>query len=140
MLPPVESPQEIAADIIRRLVARPAGLQVGALEKGSSEHKDILQGLVLAGLIDLDVQRHRWTSYCSLLIHEGRSLAYVAASMGNSARVISDHYLHVLRAAELGMRRSLVDAVYEARQSLQRTPDVRYVCSTPGRRHLRLVS
>ncbi|HWH14468.1 MAG TPA: hypothetical protein VNT51_06965 [Miltoncostaeaceae bacterium] len=44
------------------------------------------------------------TSYCSLLIHEGRSLAYVAASMGNSPRVISDHYLHVLRAAELGAR------------------------------------
>ena len=51
----------------------------------------------------------------SLMAQEGRSLAYVAASMGNSARVISDSYLHVPRAAEVGARTPMADAVYEAR-------------------------
>jgi len=64
--------------------------------------------------IDADPKDGR-TSCISLMVHEGRSLAYVAASVGNSARVISDHYLHVLRAAELGVGTSMEDAIYAAR-------------------------
>jgi integrase len=64
--------------------------------------------------IDADPKDGR-TSCISLMVHEDRSLAYVAASMGNSARVISGSYLHVLRAAELGARMPMAEAVYQAR-------------------------
>lgn len=56
----MESPQAVTASVLRQLMARPSGQQVGVLGKNRAGQEDVLEGLALAGLIDLDVQRHRW--------------------------------------------------------------------------------
>jgi len=71
-------------------------------------------------------------TYASLLIHEGRSLAYVAASMGHSTAVTTlTHYSHMFDEQRLATGVRMVDAVADARRS------VRNPCapSTPRRLH-----
>ncbi len=59
-------------------------------------------------------------TYASLLIHEGRSLAYVAASMGHSTAVTTlTHYSHMFDEQRLATGVRMVDAVAEARRSVR---------------------
>ena len=74
-------------------------------------------------------------SYCSLLIHEGRSVPYVAAAMGHASGVTTlTHYAHLFDEQRLGTGMPMVDAIGEARrgcaQSVRRR---RAAAPTPGR-------
>jgi len=61
-------------------------------------------------------------TYASLLLHEGRSLAYVTAALGHStAATTLRHYSHVYAEAQLGTAKNMVDTVVEARQSVLKT-------------------
>jgi integrase len=92
------------------------------------------------GYLDLHVWRRRvWTpacaaagvkaspysgrhSYASLLIHEGRSLPFVAASMGHSsAQTTLEHYAHAFEVARHGTATKMVDAVTAARRAVRKT-------------------
>ena len=56
-------------------------------------------------------------SYASLLIHEGRSLPFVAASMGHSSATTTlEHYSHAFEVARHGTAVKMVDAIHEARR------------------------
>jgi hypothetical protein len=58
-------------------------------------------------------------TYCSLLIHEGRSPLLVAAAMGHSsAELIWRRYSHVFEAARLEPARQMVPAIWAAREEL----------------------
>jgi integrase len=58
-------------------------------------------------------------TYASLLIHEGRSIAFVAASMGHaSATTTLRHYGHMFDESRLGTSASMVDAIRAARGEL----------------------
>ena len=58
-------------------------------------------------------------TYASLLIHEGRSIAFVAASMGHaSATTTLRHYGHMFDESRLGTGASMVDAIRAARGEL----------------------
>lgn len=71
-------------------------------------------------------------TFASLLIHEGRSLPFVAASMGHSSATTTlDHYAHTFEVARHGTAVLMVDAINQARQG------VRKVCATPEPRRLR---
>jgi integrase len=71
-------------------------------------------------------------TYASLLIHEGRSLAYVAASMGHSTAVTTlTHYAHMFDEQRLATGVRMVDAVVEARRG------VRNLCAPSAPRRLR---
>ena len=71
-------------------------------------------------------------TYASLLLHEGRSLAYVTAALGHStAATTLRHYSHVYAEAQLGTAKNMVDAIVEARQTVLKT------CSYSGPRRLR---
>jgi integrase len=102
------------------------------------------------GYIDLHVWRRRvWTpactaagvkaspysgrqSYASLLIHEGRSLPFVAASMGHSSATTTlEHYSHAFEVARHGTAVKMVDAIVEARRAVRKT------CATSEPRRLR---
>jgi integrase len=102
------------------------------------------------GYIDLHAWRRRvWTpacaaagvkaspysgrhSYASLLIHEGRSLPFVAASMGHSSATTTlEHYSHAFEVAPHGTAVRMVDAIIEARRGVRNT------CATSEPRRLR---
>jgi integrase len=102
------------------------------------------------GYLDLHVWRRRvWTpaceaagvkaspysgrhSYASLLIHEGRSLPFVAASMGHSsASTTLEHYAHSFEVARHGTAVTMVDAITNARRAVRKT------CATDEPRRLR---
>jgi integrase len=106
---------------------RPARTEPGALVLPNRD----------GGYIDLHVWRRRvWTpacaaagvkaspysgrhSYASLLIHEGRSLPFVAASMGHSSATTTlEHYSHAFEVARHGTAVRMVDAIVAARQEL----------------------
>ena len=58
-------------------------------------------------------------TYASLLSHEGRSIAFVAASMGHaSATTTLRHYGHMFDESRLGTGASMVDAIRAARGEL----------------------
>jgi integrase len=116
----LEDLRAVDASVGDLVVTSPHGLPVNL---NNWRRRVFLPACERAG-IDADPKDGR-TSCISLMIHEGRSLAYVAASVGNSARVISDNYLHVLRAVELGHRTPMADAIYAARRNL----GVRPVCA-----------
>lgn len=62
-------------------------------------------------------------TYVSLLIHEGRSVPYVAAMAGHSPRVCLERYAHLFAEAQLGTALEMVEAIAEARQALVQTCD-----------------
>lgn len=71
-------------------------------------------------------------SYASLLIHEGRSLPFVAASMGHSSATTTlEHYSHPFEVARHGTAVQIVDAIIEARRAVRKT------CATIEPRRLR---
>jgi integrase len=71
-------------------------------------------------------------TYASLLIHEGRSLPYVAAALGHSsAKTSLDHYAHMYAEARLQTAVRMVDAITTARSGVLKT------CSTAEPRRLR---
>ena len=72
-------------------------------------------------------------TFASLLIHEGRSMPYVAAAMGSSAQTIHKHYEHLFDEARLATRVSMVDAIREARGA----QCVRDVCAPTSVRIIR---
>jgi integrase len=74
-------------------------------------------------------------SYCSLLAHEGRSAPYIAAMMGHALTDTQRHYAHMIEDARLAPATWMVDAIREARASL----DVREKYAKGGGRHLRAV-
>jgi integrase len=57
-------------------------------------------------------------TYASLLIHEGRSMAYVAAALGSSQAIIQKHYSHLFDEAQLGLRAPMIEAIAEARAAV----------------------
>jgi len=57
-------------------------------------------------------------TFASLLIHEGRSLPYVAAAMGSSAQTVLKHYTHLFDEARLAPRVSMLEAIRAARVDL----------------------
>jgi integrase len=63
-------------------------------------------------------------TYVSLLIHEGRSVPYVAAMAGHSPRVCLERYAHLFGEAQLATSQTMVEAIEAARSAL----DVRPVC------------
>jgi integrase len=71
-------------------------------------------------------------TYASLLIHEGRSLPFVAASMGHSrATTTLNHYAHMFDEQRLDTAVPMVEAIRRARSG------VRKVCAAPAPRRLR---
>ena len=71
-------------------------------------------------------------TYVSLLIHEGRSVPYVAAMAGHSPRVCLERYAHLFGEAQLGTSESMVEAIATARTELGVRPecDVRILRAT----------
>ena len=70
--------------------------------------------------------------YVSMLLHEHRSLPYVAASVGHaSASMTLDKYAHALHEAQLATAVSMVDAIKDARRR------VRIPCTSEPVRRLR---
>jgi hypothetical protein len=59
-------------------------------------------------------------SYVSLLLWEGRSVAYVASEAGHSVATLARHYAGVLESLEDGVRVPAVDAIREARETRER--------------------
>ena len=51
----------------------------------------------------------------SRLVHDGRSVVYVAAMAGNSPRMVLERYSHLFAEAELGTGKPMVDAIRAAR-------------------------
>ena len=56
-------------------------------------------------------------SFCSLLLHEGRSVIYVARQMGHDAKLTLSTYGHVIDELEDAPRVSAEDAIRAARGS-----------------------
>ena len=54
-------------------------------------------------------------TFVSLLIHEGRSVPYVAAMAGHSPRVCLERYAHAFADAQLGASVPMHDAIAAAR-------------------------
>ncbi|MGI9539828.1 MAG: hypothetical protein ACR2N6_06745, partial [Miltoncostaeaceae bacterium] len=54
-------------------------------------------------------------TFVSLLIHEGRSVPYVATQAGHSPRVCLERFAHAFADAEMGAAVSMVDAIRAAR-------------------------
>ena len=54
-------------------------------------------------------------SFASLLLHEGRSVHYVARQLGHSARLTLDTYGHVIDELDHAPRLAAVDAIMQAR-------------------------
>jgi integrase len=79
-------------------------------------------------------------TFCSLLIHEGRSPLLVAAAMGHaSGQLIWTTYGHVFEHARLAPNVSMVDAIEQARTDL-RADDVPRMCHATNVRVLRAMS
>jgi integrase len=57
-------------------------------------------------------------TFVSLLIHEGRSVPYVAAMAGHSPRVCLERYAHAFAEAQLGASEPMHDAIAAARAEL----------------------
>jgi integrase len=62
-------------------------------------------------------------TYVSLLIHEGRSVPYVAAMAGHSPRVCLERYAHAFAEAQLDASVPMVDAIESARAALSVRPE-----------------
>jgi integrase len=76
-------------------------------------------------------------TYASLLIHEGRSVPFVATALGHaSGRMTLAHYAHVFDEAHLEPAVSMVEAVTQARAKLRRR-GVYPVCTERAPRVLR---
>ncbi|MGZ4217669.1 MAG: tyrosine-type recombinase/integrase [Solirubrobacteraceae bacterium] len=71
----------------------------------------LLASVGLAGAVPYDL-RH---SFASLLLHEGRSVHYVARQLGHSARLTLDTYGHVMDELDHAPRLAAVDAIMQAR-------------------------
>jgi hypothetical protein len=79
-------------------------------------------------------------TFCSLLIHEGRTPLLVAAAMGHaSGQLIWTTYGHVFVHARLAPNASMVDAIEQACTDL-RAEDVPRMCHATNVRVLRAVS
>jgi integrase len=57
-------------------------------------------------------------TFVSLLVHEGRSVPYVAAMTGHSPRVCLERYAHAFAEAQLGASVPMADAIAAARAEL----------------------
>jgi hypothetical protein len=76
-------------------------------------------------------------SFASLFIHEGRSIAYVAAALGHSSATTTlNHYAHLFDDWRLGTGVDMIAAITTARTKLERS-GVRPVCATNPPRVLR---
>jgi len=71
----------------------------------------LLASVGLAGAVPYDL-RH---SFASLLLHEGRSVHYVARQLGHSARLTLETYGHVMDELDHAPRLAAVDAIMQAR-------------------------
>jgi integrase len=63
-------------------------------------------------------------TFASLLIHEGKSMPYVAAAMGSSGQTIHKHYSHMFDEARLDTAKPMVEAIAEARAAVAGMRDV----------------
>jgi integrase len=72
-------------------------------------------------------------SFVSLLIHEGRSVPYVAAMAGHSPRVCLERYAHMFADAQLGAGVPMDEAIRAARAEMNVRPPfaVRILRATP---------
>jgi hypothetical protein len=75
----------------------------------------------------VSIQRLRG-SFVSLLLWEGRSLAYVADQAGHSVATLANHYAGVLEELEHKPRTPAAEAIRQARAELKSAQNVR---STP---------
>ncbi|HEX3332583.1 MAG TPA: site-specific integrase [Gaiellales bacterium] len=76
-------------------------------------------------------------TFASLLIHEGRSIPYVAAALGHSSAATSlTHYAHIFDEGRLGTGVEMAAAIQAARGELERS-GVRPVCAQNPPRVLR---
>jgi integrase len=57
-------------------------------------------------------------TFVSLLVHEGRSVPYVAAMAGHSPRVCLERYAHAFAEAQLGAGVPMADAIAAARDEV----------------------
>jgi integrase len=73
----------------------------------------LLASVDLADAVPYDL-RH---SFASLLLHEGRSVHYVARQLGHGARLTLDTYGHVIDELDHAPRLAAVDAILQARSS-----------------------
>jgi len=62
-------------------------------------------------------------TFVSLLIHEGRSVPYVAAMAGHSPRVCLERYAHAFAEAQLDAAVPMVEAITAARAALGVRPE-----------------
>lgn len=62
-------------------------------------------------------------TYVSLLIHEGRSVPYVAAMAGHSPRVCLERYAHAFAEAQLGAAVPMAEAINAARGAVGVRPE-----------------
>lgn len=63
-------------------------------------------------------------TFASLLIHEGRSMPYVAAALGSSQAIIQKHYSHLFDDARLAVAEPMAKAIAEARAAVGHGPEV----------------
>jgi integrase len=68
-------------------------------------------------------------TFVSLLIHEGRSVPYVAALAGHSPRVCLERYAHTFAEADVATATPMLDAIRAARAALDEERGVRPECA-----------
>ena len=88
----------------------------------------VYQPAAIAAGVTGDLRPYRLRgSLVSLLLWEGRSLAYVAEQAGHSNATLAKHYAGVIRELENAPRKPAAEAIREAREQVRCATDVRKV-------------
>jgi integrase len=86
----------------------------------------VYQPAAIAAGVTGDLRPYRLRgSFASLLLWEGRSLAYVAEQAGHSIATLAKHYAGVIRELENAPRKPAAEAIREAREQVRCATDVR---------------
>jgi site-specific recombinase XerD len=86
----------------------------------------VYQPAAVAAGVTGDLRPYRLRgSFVSLLLWEGRSLAYVAEQAGHSIATLAKHYAGVIRELEDAPRTPAAEAIDEAREKLRSATDAR---------------
>ena len=84
----------------------------------------VYQPAAIAAGVTGDLRPYRLrSSFVSLLLWEGRSLAYVAEQAGHSIATLARHYAGVIRELETEPRRPAAQAIDEAREAIAGADD-----------------
>src|SRR5947209_18650432 len=105
----------------RRLVGTTtSGLACSLLSRGTEDRaarRRVYQPAAIAAGVTGDLRPYRLrASFVSLLLWEGRSLAYVAEQAGHSIATLAKHYAGVIRELENAHRKPAPEAILQARK------------------------